>query len=159
MAVIVVLVDLEFCTKSECESVRFPRNFVTKYLLTQIQNWLSAKYLPISFDSDIFTNPTRFCLALIRLKLAQLQHFCLTYSKTRVTLDVPLVFTLPYSTRSVSIGVNHRGWWRASMVRELVDTKKLNIRIDYLYINWYYIFNPIPLGLMGRFPSGPPPYY
>ena len=33
MAVIVVLVDLEFCTKSECESVRFPRNFVTKILV------------------------------------------------------------------------------------------------------------------------------
>ena len=30
MAVIVVLVDLDFCTKSECVSVRFPRNFVRK---------------------------------------------------------------------------------------------------------------------------------
>ena len=45
--------------------------------------------------------------------------------------DVALVF-LPYSTRSLSIGVNHREWLRACMVRELVDTKKLNNRIDHL---------------------------
>ena len=64
MAVIVVLVDLEFCTKSECVSVRFPRNFVRKISVNTNSTPIVGQTFTIDFESDIFTHPTRFCLIL-----------------------------------------------------------------------------------------------
>ena len=65
MAVIVVLVDLEFCTKSECVSVRFPRNFVRKISVNTNSTPIVGQTFTIDFESDNFTHPTRFCLALL----------------------------------------------------------------------------------------------
>ena len=65
MAVDVVLVDLEFCTKSECVSVRFPRNFVRKISVNTNSTPIVGQTFTIDFESDIFTHPTRFCLALV----------------------------------------------------------------------------------------------
>ena len=64
MAVNVVLVDLEFCTKSECVSVRFPRNFVRKISVNTNSTPTIGQTFTIDFESDNFTHPTRFCLAL-----------------------------------------------------------------------------------------------
>ena len=67
MAVNVVLVDLEFCTKSECVSVRFPRNFVRKISVNTNSTPTISWIFSIDFESDNFTHPTRFCLALARI--------------------------------------------------------------------------------------------
>ena len=66
MAVNVVLVDLEFCTKSECVSVRFPRNFVRKISVNTNSTPTIGQTFTIDFESDNFMHPTRFCLALVQ---------------------------------------------------------------------------------------------
>ena len=72
MAVIAVLVDLEFCTKSDCESVRFSRNFFRKISVnTKIfTNWFWNRYS---------TNPTKFTnLTLLfskRTKMTKMTKF------------------------------------------------------------------------------------